>query len=497
MAKVFRAWDVDQGWLLPSSLHEFVPPGHMAHFVRDTVREALDLSAILDTYKEERGYPPYHPGMMVALLLYGYSRGLYSSRQLARACEERVDVMAVTGLNRPDFRTIADFRKRHLVALSDLFVQVLRLCRAAGQVAFAHVAVDGTKLKANASRHKAMSYGRMKTAEPALTAEVQAWLDRAHEADAAEDRTHGVDRRGDETPDWMADKQRRLEAIRAAKAALEAEAADPPDPEDESGPGASSGMRWQGRPLRGEDGGPPDRAQRNFTDPDSRILPTRDGFVQGYNGQIAVDAAHQVIVAHRLVTNATDYRALVPLVDGVRAHLGREAAGGLGRCRLCQRGEPRRAAGARHHGLPCSGPGATRRGERGRPPEADQDALDERDGRPPETSWPPQPLSPQEAGGRAGVRADQAGPRLPTVPAPRPRSGPERVGDNLHRSQPPQAGTGRPLSQLISPQRLRSRNLNPGCKPHYSDRLLDTAALGTGRPHHGRCRRRLDGSSGD
>jgi transposase len=324
MAKSFRSWDVDQGWLLPPSVHEFVPPGHLAHFVRDTVREALDLSAILDTYTEDRGFPPYHPGMMVALLLYGYSRGVYSSRQLARACEERVDVMAVTGLNRPDFRTIAEFRKRHLAALSDLFVQVLRLCRAAGLVRFGHVAVDGTKLRANASRHKAMSYGRMRSVEPGLAAEVEGWLSRAGQVDAAEDREHGADRRGDETPDWMADKQRRLDAIRTAKAILEAEAADPPDPEDESGPGASSGMRWQGRALRGSDGGPPDRAQRNFTDPDSRILPTRDGFVQGYNGQIAVDAAHQVIVAHRLVTTAADYRALVPLVDGVRAHLGRK-----------------------------------------------------------------------------------------------------------------------------------------------------------------------------
>src|SRR6201746_2683320 len=196
MAKVFRSWDVDQGWLLPPSLHEFVPPGHMAHFVRDTVREALDLSAILDSYSEERGYPPYHPGMMVALLLYGYSRGLYSSRQLARAWGERGDAMGVTGLTRPDFRTIADFRKRHLVALSDLFVQVLRLCRAAGLVQFAHVAVDGTKLKANASRHKAMSYGRMKTAEPALAAEVDAWLEPAREADAAQDEAQRSNRRG-------------------------------------------------------------------------------------------------------------------------------------------------------------------------------------------------------------------------------------------------------------------------------------------------------------
>ncbi|CAH1658088.1 hypothetical protein CHELA40_30318 [Chelatococcus asaccharovorans] len=211
MGKRFRSWDVDQGWLLPASVHDFVPPDHLAHFVRDTVREGLDLSSILDGYTEERGFTPYHPGMMVALLLYGYSRGLYSSRQLARACEERIDVMAVTGLNRPDFRTIADFRKRHLVALSDLFVQVLRLCRAAGLVQFGHVAVDGTKLKASASRHKAMSYGRMKTTEPALADEVASWLTRADEIDTVEDHEHGRERRGDEMPDWMADKQRRLD----------------------------------------------------------------------------------------------------------------------------------------------------------------------------------------------------------------------------------------------------------------------------------------------
>ena len=159
--KTFRAWDVDQRWLLAPSVDEFVPTGHVAHFIRDTVREALELSAILGTYMEERGYPPYHPGMLVALLLYGYSWGVYSSRKLAQACEERVDFMAVTGLNRPDFRTISDFRKRHLKALGDLFVQVLRLCREAGLVKLGHVAVDGTKVRINTSRHKAMSYGRM------------------------------------------------------------------------------------------------------------------------------------------------------------------------------------------------------------------------------------------------------------------------------------------------------------------------------------------------
>src|SRR5687768_5564511 len=194
MAKTYRPWDVDEVWLLPPSIHDFVPAGHMAHFVRDTVREGLDLTAIRRPYEaEERGFPPYHPAMMTALLLYAYTQGIYSSRRIARACEERVDVMAVTGMSRPDFRTISEFRKRHLKELSGLFVQVLRLCREAGLVKLGHVAIDGTKIKANASRHKAMSYGRMKQAEPKLAAEVAGWLQRAAAVDAAEDREHGAE----------------------------------------------------------------------------------------------------------------------------------------------------------------------------------------------------------------------------------------------------------------------------------------------------------------
>lgn len=324
MSKTFRLWDVDQAWLLPPSVHDFVPAGHLAHFVRDTVREGLELSAILDSYDVDRGQPPYHPAMMVALLLYGYSRGVYASRRLAQACEERVDFMAVAGLNKPDFRTIAEFRRRHLAALSELFVQVLKLCQSAGLVKLGHVAVDGTKLKANASRHKAMSYGRMKTAEPKLAAEVAEWLRQAEAADRADDAEHGADLRGDETPAWMADKAQRLARIRAAKAELEAEAKLDPADLDPDGPGPSSGMQAKGRPKRAEDGGPPDKAQRNFTDPDCRILPTKDGFVAGYNGQIAVDQAHQIIVAQRLATNPADYSALLPLVDQARANLGRK-----------------------------------------------------------------------------------------------------------------------------------------------------------------------------
>lgn len=309
---------MDQVWLFPPSVQDFVPAKHAAHFVRETVRSELNLGAILASYSEERGYPPYHPAMMVALLLYGYSRGVYSSRQLERACEERVDFMAVTGMSRPDFRTIAEFRRRHLKALGDLFVQVLKLCREAGLVKLGHVALDGTRLKANASKHKAMSYGRMREAEAKLQAEVTAWFARAEAADAEEDRAHGPER-GDELPDWVADKQQRLERLRAAKAALEAEAKAPPANDD--GPGPSTGMMDHGKPKRASDGGPPDRAQRNFTDPDSRIQPTRDGVIQGYNAQIAVDGAHQIIVAHRVQSSAADRGALAPLVKAIRHDL--------------------------------------------------------------------------------------------------------------------------------------------------------------------------------
>ena len=171
------------------------------------MREELDLGATLSAYTEARGFPPYDPGMMVALLLYAYSQGVYSSRRIAHDCKERLDFQAVTALNQLDFRTISEFRRRHLVALGELFVQVLALCQRAGLVGLGHVAVDGTKLRANASKHKAMSYARMVRAEAELQTEVQAWLDRAAATDAAEDAEHGADRRGDEMPEWMADKQ--------------------------------------------------------------------------------------------------------------------------------------------------------------------------------------------------------------------------------------------------------------------------------------------------
>ena len=343
MSKTFRPWPVDQAQLLPPSVSDFVPAGHVAHFVRDLVREQLDLSAITETYSELRGYPPFDPVMMTALLLYSYSQGVYSSRRMARACEERLDFLAVTAMNRPDHRTIAKFRRRHLSALGGLFVQVLRLCQQAGMADLGHVALDGTKIKANASKRKAMSYERMLKAEPQLQADVDAWLAAAERADEAEDAALG-EARGDEMPDWVADKTRRIAKIKQAKAALEAEAkaqaqakakaaaerallkeqrkrrGRPAKPAPKPAPKPATEAKAEPEPQ------PQPKAQRNFTDPESRIMKGPDGFLQGYNAQAAVDAKAQIIVAHGLSDCSADSGQLAPMVKAIRANTGRNPA---------------------------------------------------------------------------------------------------------------------------------------------------------------------------
>src|SRR5215471_14074613 len=224
MSKTFRAWKIDEPLFLPPTVGDFVAKDHLARFVLNLVMDEVDLAAITGTYGSERGQPPFDPTMMTALLLYAYCCGIYSSRRIAKACVERVDFMAIVALDAPDFRTISEFRRRHLAALSGLFVQVLKLCERAGLVKLGHVALDGTKIKANASKHKAMSYARMGQREAELQAEVDGWLNAAATADAAEDTALGTDKRGDEMPDWVANKQARLAKIREAKAELEAEA---------------------------------------------------------------------------------------------------------------------------------------------------------------------------------------------------------------------------------------------------------------------------------
>jgi len=320
MSATFLPWDVDQDWLLPPSVRELVPPDHVAHFVRDLVREELDLSAILDDYARQAGAPAFHPALMTALLLYGYTQGVYSSRKLARACEQRLDFMAVTALAKPDYRTIAAFRQRHRDALARLFVQVLRLCRRAGLVKLGHVALDGTKVRANASRHKAMSYERMVKRETELEAEVKAWFAAADEADQAEDAALGADRSGEQLPAWVVHKQQRLAHIREAKAALEAEAAaGEPAPESADAnvqPAPEAASAAPAPPL------PAPQAQRNFTDPESRIMKTHDGWQQCYNPQAAVDADSQIIVATYVTKAGTDRREMLPLLDQVADNLG-------------------------------------------------------------------------------------------------------------------------------------------------------------------------------
>jgi len=339
MSKEFRPWKIDEAQLLPPSVQDYVPPDHLSRLIVTLVREELDLSAIAGSYRSVLGQPPFDPRMMTALLLHGYASSVYSSRRIAKAAVERADFMMIVAGDPPDFRTVAEFRKRHLKALAGLFVQVLKLAEKAGLVKLGHVALDGTKIKANASKHKAMSYDRMQRREAELVAEVDRWLNAAEAADADEDRQYGAER-GDEMPAWVADKEKRLERIRAARAALEAEAKAAAEEETRRQAAAEAKRLAEGRKKNGRTPAPPEpqpdgKAQRNFTDPDSRILLTKDGYIQGYNAQAAVDAAAQIIVAHDLTPNMSDQDQLVTLIDAIKNNLGRqpkEASADAGYC---------------------------------------------------------------------------------------------------------------------------------------------------------------------
>ncbi len=326
--KTFRAYDPDQVLLMAPVLRDWVPDGDLAHFVADVVDSgALDLSAIYTDYVEERGFPPYDPRLMVKLLVYGYANGVTSSRKLERATYRDVAVRMLCADQHPDFRSIGRFRERHLQALGELFVQALRLCKRARLVGLGVLAVDGTKLRANASRHKAMSYERMVKRESELEAEiaalrqqVDAVLADAQASDAAEDAQFGVDRRGDELPDELRRRETRLQKIREAKEALEAEA-------KAAETARRAEMAEQDKTPRQPPGGrdpfkPKPKAQRNFTDPDSRIMKTADGaFHQCFNGQAIVDSVGQVIVAAELSDQAPDARLLEDSLDQLDENL--------------------------------------------------------------------------------------------------------------------------------------------------------------------------------
>jgi transposase len=337
MSKQFRDCNLNQLLLLPASLQDWLPDGHLARFVAEVV-DTLDLSPIYSKYEEGdgRGLAAYDPRMMVRLLIYGYCRGVASSRRIERATYEDVAFRYLAADQHPDHATIADFRKEHLAELAQLFVQVLRLCQGAGLVKLGHVALDGTKVKANASKHKAMSYERMGEAEKRLEAEVQALLEEAARVDGEEDGKYGKAKRGDELPGELARRETRLAKIRAAKAALEQEAREQAEKEkarvearlkEREKQEAERGRKFAGRPPQAPDppqAKPEPQAQRNFTDPDSRIM--KDGatkeFVQAYNAQAAVDSQAQVIVAASVTQQANDKQQLVPMLEQVKALTG-------------------------------------------------------------------------------------------------------------------------------------------------------------------------------
>jgi transposase len=313
MAKTFRTYLPEQNLLLPASLREWLPDDHLSYFVSDVV-DQLDLSAIERVYEEEdRGQPPYHPRMMTKILVYGYCVGVFSSRRIQKRLVEDVAFRVLAAGNQPDFRTIADFRKLHLKALEELFQQMLRLTLETGTMKLGRVALDGSKVKAQASKHKAMSYGRTKETEKRLREEVRRLLNQAEAVDKEEDSRYGRDRRGDELPEELQRRETRIARIREAKRALEERAREQ--------------AKSEGKDP--EEAQPTKKAQYNFTDPESRMLKGPDGFLQGYNTQIAVEPVFQLIVGQTVTQAANDKRQMVPLIEAIEEQSGQKPEGVL------------------------------------------------------------------------------------------------------------------------------------------------------------------------
>ena len=321
MPKRYRSYVPEQDILMPPTLRDWLPEGHLAYFVSEIV-DALDLSAIHAVYeKQRRGQPPYDPRMMTKLLIYGYCSGVFSSRRIQKRVAEDIAFKMLAAGNEPDFRTISDFRKIHLIALKGLFEQVLQLAQETGTVKLGRVSLDGTKVKANASKHKAMSYGRMEKKERQLEEEVEQLLAQAGAVDEEEDRRHG-DRQGEELPEELQRRQTRLAKIKQAKKVLEQRARDK---------AAAAGKSE-------EEAQPAAKDQYNFTDPESRIMKGADGFVQGYNAQAAVEPERGLIVGQRVTEAANDKKQLQPLVEAIEEQSGQRPEAVLADSGYCSEG---------------------------------------------------------------------------------------------------------------------------------------------------------------
>lgn len=325
----FRRYDKDQLLLLPPDMNAWLPEGDLAYFIMDIV-DKLSLAAFYNRYDASRGgQPPYNPHMMVNLLLYSYCVGTVSSRKIEAATYDSIAFRVITADQHPDHDTIAEFRKRHLKALAELFVQVLQICQQAGLVKLGHVALDGTKVRANASKNKAMSYGRMEKTAKELEEEVQSLLHQAQQTDENEDTKYGKNKRGDELPEELSFKQSRLRKIKEAMEALEKEAEVKAEARREDIRQQEEQLKKDGKNRRGKkpaepDNKPKSKAQRNFTDPDSRIMKNgaTKSFEQSYNAQAAVDSTSQVIVASSITQNANDVKEVVPMLEEIKENTG-------------------------------------------------------------------------------------------------------------------------------------------------------------------------------
>jgi transposase/IS5 family transposase len=323
MPSNYRAYQPEQSYLLPPSPSDWLPEKHLAFFISEVVDE-MDLSALYGRHEESdpRGNQPFHPAMMLKILIYAYATGTFSSRRIAQKIEEDVAFRVLAAGNFPQHRTICDFRQQHLQKFIELFKQVVLIAKSSGLIKLGRVAIDGTKVKANASRHKAMSYDRMKQEEKKLESEIAELLKEAERTDRKEDQEYGSDNRGDELPEELQRRESRLKKIREAKKRLEERQAE----EDrEKGRHEGDGGRpngKKGKPFQKEFGQPREKAQDNFTDPESRIMKMGNGFEQSYNAQASVDEAHQIIVAVGVSNCAVDTAQLIPMVEATQATAG-------------------------------------------------------------------------------------------------------------------------------------------------------------------------------
>ncbi len=329
MPRKFRRYDPDQSLLLPPSLRDWLSDDPLVFFISDAI-DAMDLSEFEARYGNSGpGNQAFDPVMMLKVLVYAYATGTFSSRKIAAKLHEDVAFRVLGANNFPAHRTLSDFRQRHLPEFRKLFVQVVRIAHEVGLVKLGTVAVDGSKLKANASKHKAMSYERMKAEEKRLRQEIRELMARAKKTDAVEDKRYGKDLRGDELPAEIARREGRVETLRAARERLEArqreaDEAEGRDPGDQDRPGKT------GRPFQRPFGQPKDTKQESFTDPDSRIMKRgSSGYEQCYNGQIAVDEAEQIIIATGVAQTPTDYNQIIPLMDQIKETLGAHPQKGL------------------------------------------------------------------------------------------------------------------------------------------------------------------------